>query len=94
MGLTVVTSLLSAAVLYAASPHCRLPLLGRLRQFGAALGAALAIVSLSLWIVCFGGGAGLSAMLGTWMLALIGFPYLAWLIAGLPADDAVSRESD
>lgn len=72
-----VTAVLSAAALYAGSRHCRWASWRRLGRAGTWIGALLAVVSLSLWIVALGVGIGLCAMLGTWMLAMIGLPYLA-----------------
>lgn len=93
MGLLVatalLTSLLSAAALYAASRHCRWEAWRRHGRFGNAVGAALAVVSLVAWIAALGGGAGLCAMLGTWMLGLMALPYLAWRAA--PAENGGSR---
>ena len=70
-------SLLSALALYAGSPHCRWPALRRWRGTGGWVGLALAGLSLWLWTLSLGGGAGLCAMLGTWMLAMMALPYLA-----------------
>lgn len=74
----ILTSLLSAAALYAASTHCRWPSWRRSGEHGNVVGAALGVASLSMWIGMLGVGAGLCAMLGTWMLALMALPYLAW----------------
>ena len=40
---------------------------------------AFAGLSLWLWVLTLGGGAGLCAMLGTWMLAMMALPYVAAL---------------
>lgn len=71
------TSLLSAAALYAGSAHCRWPALHGWRGSGSWAGLALAGLSLWLWVLTLGGGAGLCVMLGTWMLAMMALPYLA-----------------
>ena len=75
--LAFTTALLSALALYAASAHCRWPVLRRWRALGLPLGLALALASLALWVVELGAGAGFCAMLGTWMLAMMALPYLA-----------------
>ena len=75
--LAFTTALLSALALYAASAHCRWPALRRLHAIGVPLGLAMAAASLALWIAELGAGAGICAMLGTWMLALMALPYLA-----------------
>ncbi len=77
----IVASLLSAAALYAASRHCRWPSWQRRGARGNAIGAVLALAALALWIAQLGVGAGLCAMLGTWMGGLMLFPYLAWRTA-------------
>jgi hypothetical protein len=81
------TSLLSAAALYAGSRHCRWPSWKPLRRSGSLAGLALAVVSLLLWIVLLGGGAGLCAMLGTWMLAMVALPYLALSVRDREAEN-------
>ena len=77
----ILSALLSAAALYAASPHCRWPAWRRRGAHGNLVGLVLGAVSLALWIGELGVGAGLCAMLGTWMLALMALPYLAWRTA-------------
>jgi len=77
----ILSSLLSAAALYAASPHCRWRAWRRRGAHGNAVGLVLAVVSLVSWVAELGGGAGLCAMLGTWMLGLVALPYLAWRTA-------------
>ena len=72
----IAASLLSAAALYAASPHCRWLAWRRLRA-GRWISLALAALSLALWIASLGAGAGFVAMLGTWMLAALALPYMA-----------------
>ena len=74
----IAMSLLSAASLYAASPHCRWPSWKRHAARGNAIGGVLAVAALWVWIAKLGVGAGLCAMLGTWMLGLMALPYLAW----------------
>lgn len=75
----LLAAVLSAAALYAGSRHCRWAAWRRLGRAGNWLGLALAIVSLALWARVLGPGAGLCAMLGTWMLAMMAWPYLAGL---------------
>lgn len=77
----IAMSLLSAASLYAASPHCRWPSWKRHAARGNVVGTVLAIAALASWIARLGVGAGLCAMLGTWMFALMALPYLAWRTA-------------
>lgn len=77
----IVASLLSAAALYAASTHCRWPSWRQRGRHGNAIGAVLAVAALAMWIAQFGVGAGLCAMLGTWMGGLMALPYLAWRTA-------------
>jgi len=83
-----VASLASALALYTGSSHCRWPALQGWRGTGSWVGLALAGLSLWLWVLTLGGGAGLCAMLGTWMLAMMALPYLAALTG---ADAASSR---
>ncbi|MBU8977211.1 MULTISPECIES: hypothetical protein [unclassified Lysobacter] len=77
----IIASLLSAAALYAASPHCRWPSWRQRGRRGNTIGAVLAVLALALWIAQLGVGAGLCAMLGTWMGGLMALPYLAWRTA-------------
>ena len=77
-------SLLSAIAFYAGSQHCRWVALRRWRGTGSWVGLALAGLSLWLWTLSLGGGAGLCAMLGTWMLAMMALPYLAVLNDSAP----------
>lgn len=70
-------ALLSALALYLASPN-RTWRPGAGRDGLRVLGGALALASLGAWIVVLGVGAGLCAMLATWMFALVTLPYLAW----------------
>ena len=72
-----IAGVLSALALYAGSAHCRWPALHRWRGMATWVGGFLALASLALWIADLGVGAGMCAMLGTWMLALMAFPYLA-----------------
>lgn len=74
IALAAVCAVLSALCLYAGSPNCRLAPLRRLRRFGNGLGLALAAASLAAWIAQLGVGAGLCAMLASWMLALMLVP--------------------
>jgi hypothetical protein len=77
-------ALLSALALYAGSRHCPWPLPATLQRHGTGLGAALALVSLLAWIAALGAGAGLCAMLGCWMLAMMTLPCLAVLTRTSP----------
>lgn len=72
----------SAAGLYAGSRHCRWPGWRRIGRVGTWLGLLLAVVSLALWMRALGAGAGLCAMLGSWMLALMALPYMAGMRVG------------
>lgn len=65
---------LSAFALYRASPHYR----GEAHRWraGNPVGLALAVLSLAAWVVGLGTGAGISVMLATWMVGLVGLPYL------------------
>ena len=74
-----IAALLSAFALYAGSGHCRWRLPPALRRYGKVAGLVLALVSLAAWIAALGVGAGLCAMLGCWMLAMVGLPWLAML---------------
>lgn len=86
----IVTAVLSAVALYGASPHCRWPRWRRHAGQGNVAGLVFAVVSLAMWIGQLGVGAGLCAMLGTWMLALMALPFLAWRTG--PEAHAVERE--
>lgn len=79
----IVASILSALALYAGSGHCRWP---ALQGWGGAgwLGLALAGGSLWAWVHALGGGAGLCAMLGTWMAAMMLFPFLGVVVGRQP----------
>lgn len=77
----IAMSLISAASLYAASPHCRWASWQRHAARGNLIGGLLAVATLWVWIAKLGVGAGLCAMLGTWMLGLMALPYLAWRTA-------------
>jgi hypothetical protein len=85
--IATLAALASALAMYLASPN-------RGWQPGAgraglrAVGGALALVSLGGWIAELGVGAGLCAMLATWMLALVALPYLAWWTNASPPADA------
>lgn len=72
--IAIATAWLSAFALYRASPHSR----GQARRWraGNLLGLVLAVASLVAWIAELGVGAGISVMLASWMLALVGLPYL------------------
>ena len=79
-----IAALLSAVALYAGSRHCRWRLPARLRRHAAAVGALLGAASLAAWIAALGFGAGLCAMLGCWMLAMVALPGLAALSGVAP----------
>ena len=87
--LAALTAALSAAGLYAGSRHCRWHALRRLGRAGTWAGVALAIASLLLWTHALGAGAGVCAMLGSWMFSMIALPY----IAGMRVDAAARGES-
>lgn len=76
-----IAALLSALGLYAGSGHCRWRLPAALRRHGKVVGLVLALMSLAAWITALGVGAGLCAMLGCWMLAMVALPCLAALNA-------------
>jgi hypothetical protein len=78
------TALLSALALFAGSGHCRWRWPVALRRYGNVAGALLALASLAAWIAALGVGAGLCAMLGCWMLAMVALPYLAVLTQTSP----------
>jgi hypothetical protein len=80
----MLTALLSALALFAGSGHCRWRLPAALRRHGSVAGALLALASLAAWIAALGVGAGLCAMLGCWMLAMVALPYLAVLTQTSP----------
>ena len=75
----VIAALLSAFALYAGSGHCRWRLPVALYRYAKVAGLLLALVSLAAWIAALGVGAGLCAMLGCWMLAMVALPWLAAL---------------
>jgi hypothetical protein len=75
---------LSALLLYLASPNCRTRRFRLRRRLLQAGGGAAALAALALCCVDLGLGAGLAAMLGAWMLALVLLP---WLALRWPAED-------
>jgi hypothetical protein len=77
-------SLLSAALLYAGSRHCRWSWPLPLHRAGTGLGLLAAAAALALWIGALGVGAGLCVMLACWSLAAIVLPVLA-VLGGAPA---------
>lgn len=83
--LATLAALLSALALYAGSRHCRARWLQPLHNAGTAVGLVLAALALALWIAALGAGAGLCAMLATWMAGLMAAP---WLCAPGAGDDA------
>jgi hypothetical protein len=90
--LACLATALSAALLYAASPHCVWHAWRRRR--GVLAGSlVLAALALFLWIVALGAGAGSCAMLVGGMLALVAQPWLA-LLADRRAAEAMAREDD
>jgi hypothetical protein len=89
--LGLVTAVLSAAALYAASPHCHWPVPHRWSRGGRGVGVLLAGLSLATWILALGPAVGLCAMLATWMLAMVALPWLALLTGSVdtgPGGDA------
>jgi hypothetical protein len=90
--LACVATVLSAALLYAASPHCVWHAWRRRRGVLSG-GFVLAMLALAGWIAALGPAAGLCAMLVGWMLALVAQPYLA-LLADRRAAEATAREDD
>lgn len=74
-----IVALLSALALYAGSGNCRWRLPAALRRHGTVAGLVLALLSLAAWTAALGIGAGLCAMLGCWMLAMVALPWLAAL---------------
>lgn len=72
-------ALLSAFALYGGSGHCRWRLPAVLHRHGKVVGLVLALTSLAAWVAALGVGAGLCAMLGCWMLAMVALPWLAAL---------------
>lgn len=89
--LGVTAALVSALLLYLASPNCRRPRARARRRLLGWSGAAAALLALVLLVVALGAGAGLSAMLAAWMLGLIVLPYLA---LALPAATDAAAEPD
>lgn len=91
-GLACIATMVSAMLLYAASPHC-VWLAWRRRRGVLAGGFVLAALALAAWIAALGAGAGACAMLVGWMLALVAQPWLA-LLADRRAAEATAREDD
>ena len=75
--LGVTAALVSALLLYLASPNCARPQALVRRRVLRWSGAAAALLALGLLVMALGAGAGLSAMLAAWMPGLIVLPYLA-----------------
>jgi hypothetical protein len=92
VALACTATMASAALLYAASPHCVWHAWRRRRGVLAG-GFALAASALTAWIAALGPGAGACAMLVGWMLALAAQPYLA-LLADRRAAEAAALEDD
>lgn len=84
--LGVLAAVASAALLYAASAHCLWPVPRRHAHLLAAAGVALAVLALAAWIIVLGPAVGTCAMLATWMLALVAWPWLALLTCGSTPD--------
>lgn len=85
--LATVTAVASALALYLASPNCGWR--ATVRRGGLRIAAgALALLSLLAWAALSGVGAGLCAMLATWMLSALALPYLAWWTNAKPSVDA------
>ena len=84
--LATVAAVASALALYLASPNCGWRATAR-RGGLLIVAGALALLSLVAWAVLSGIGAGLCAMLATWMLSALALPYLAWWTHAQPAID-------
>ncbi|WP_343204438.1 hypothetical protein [Rhodanobacter sp. PCA2] len=87
--LACVATALSAALLYAASPHWAWRT-ARRRRGALASGLALAVLALVGWVATLGAGAGSCAMLAGWMLALAAQPWLALLACRRDAEAALA----
>lgn len=85
--LATVAAVASALALYLASPNCGWRPAARRGGLRIAAGA-LALLSLLAWAALSGIGAGLCAMLATWMLSALALPYLAWWTNAKPSVDA------
>lgn len=92
IALACAATVLSAALLYAASPHCAWRTTRR-RRGALALGLALAVLALAGWVATLGAGAGSCAVLAGWMLALAAQPWLA-LLAGRRDAEAALADGD
>lgn len=88
-GVAVIVTFFSALSLYLGSPNGAWNRLARPRRGWLAIGGIGAVIALLLWTRTLGLGAGISVMLGTWILALVALPYLAWWLA--PSRDNVGR---
>ncbi|HEY0199299.1 MAG TPA: hypothetical protein VGC19_12290 [Rhodanobacter sp.] len=77
--IALATSVPGTVAFYAASPNCPWAFTRRWRRWSMALAAALSVLSLGAWIVEYGVGVGLCAMLGAYMLTLVVLPWLALL---------------
>ncbi|WP_329740997.1 hypothetical protein [Dyella sp. A6] len=86
-GMAGVASLISAVLIYAASPHGRWSA-GRWRPRLLATGVASAVPALGGWIAALGVGAGCCAMLAGWMLALLVQPGAGLLVGHAPTATA------
>ncbi|MGH8075161.1 MAG: hypothetical protein ACREO4_14020 [Lysobacter sp.] len=84
--LATMSAVASALALYLASPNCAWRTTARRGGLRIA-GGALALLSLVAWVALSGIGAGLCAMLGTWMLSALALPYLAWWTSASPTID-------
>jgi hypothetical protein len=87
----VAAALVSALLLYLASPNCRRVQPPARRRGLRVAGAAAALLALAVLVAALGTGAGLCAMFAAWMLGLIALPYLAQL---LPASVGTAAEHD
>lgn len=92
LGVTV--AVVSALLLYLASPNCRRPQAVARRRLLGWSGAAAALLALALLVVALGAGAGLSAMLAAWMLGLIVLPYLALALPAVTNTAATSAAAE
>lgn len=73
--LAVLVTLVSAAALYAGSPHAPVRIRGP-RPAWRIGGGLAALIGLGTWIALLGGGAGLCAMLAVWMVGMMAAPWL------------------
>lgn len=85
-GLGVLTAVVSAVALYAASRHCRWRMPPGWPRILRPAGVLLAVASLASCIHAFGIAVGTCTMLAAWMLAMVLLPWLAVLVQGAVVD--------